>query len=711
MLSVVIHGHFYQPPREDPFLDELESEPSAAPFHDWNQRIERECYRAVVAARISRDDGRIERLVNTLEWISFNVGPTLLEWMEREAKPTYESIIAADHASAERLGGLGNAIAQPYHHTILPLATRRDKQTEVRWGIADFRRRFGREPAGMWLPETAVDTETLEVLAREGIRFTIVAPHQVLERPPRGRPGLVRLPGGTSIAVFIYDGELSHRVAFGGALHDGIAWARQLADAGAALSRIAAAAPPEPPPERDARRLTPSTPRSIAAAATEPDTLITLATDGESYGHHHRFGEMALARALQELRDGGANLESLASFLARNPATHEVTLVEPTSWSCAHGVGRWMRDCSCRLDGQRYPSQAWRSPLRHGMDRLAESLHAIFEREATPLIPDPWAARDGYGAVVASDALDLERYVRSVATGARTDDELVRARELLEMERDALRMFTSCGWFFDDIGGIEPRQDLKYAARAIQLAGSAAGAAESDLLSELSGAKSNDASVGDGRDVYERHARPVISAAARHAAAAVAARAVAPTERRRFTSATVEIDDDWVRVIERRTGRRHDYRWHVTRRSANDLRVELIGADGSHRTIVLSDLPERPRKAIRAVLRKALLPQVLNHDELDQLMSGSVSMGGLLRVALIRAVEKLEVEEDPAAIRLVAELIELFTQFEARLPFDAQSAFWRVWERAPQSRRAELRDLHARLGFAPEETRGDGSGG
>lgn len=196
MLSVVIHGHFYQPPREDPFLDELESEPSAAPFHDWNQRIERECYRAVVAARISRDDGRIERLVNTLEWISFNVGPTLLEWMEREAKPTYESIIAADHASAERLGGLGNAIAQPYHHTILPLATRRDKQTEVRWGIADFRRRFGREPAGMWLPETAVDTETLEVLAREGVRFTIVAPHQVLERPPRGRPGLVSSPAG-----------------------------------------------------------------------------------------------------------------------------------------------------------------------------------------------------------------------------------------------------------------------------------------------------------------------------------------------------------------------------------------------------------------------------------------------------------------------------------------------------------------------------------
>jgi len=708
MLSVVIHGHFYQPPREDPFLDELEAEASAAPFHDWNQRIERECYRAVVAARVSREDGRIQRLVNTLEWISFNVGPTLLEWMEREARSTYEAIIAADHTSAERLGGHGNAIAQPYHHTILPLATRRDKRTEVRWGIADFRRRFGRDPAGMWLPETAVDTETLEVLAEEGIQFTIVAPHQVLERPPRGRPGVVTLPGGRSIALCIYDGELSHRVAFGGALHDGIAWARQLADAGAALSHIAASAPPEPPPDRDARRHTPSTPRSIAAAAAEPDTLITLATDGESYGHHHRFGEMALARALKELRDGGANLESLSSFLARNPATHEVTLVEPTSWSCAHGVGRWMRDCSCRIDAQRFPSQAWRTPLRHGLEHLADSLHEIFERDAAPLMPDPWAARDGYGAVVASDALDLERYVRSVATAARTDDDLVRARELLEMERDALRMFTSCGWFFDDIGGIEPRQNLKYAARAIRLAGPAASTIESVLLSELSNAESNDESAGTGRDVYERHARPGLPAAARHAAAAVAARAVAPSERRRFTSATVEIDDDWVRVIERRTGRRHDYRWHVTRKTANDLRVELIGTDGGHRTVMLADLPERPRLAIRAVLRKALLPQVLNSEELDLLMTGTVSMGGLIRMALIRGVEKLDVDEDPAAIRLVSELIELFAQFEARLPFDAQSAFWQVWERASESRRAELLDLHVRLGFAPDVSSSDG---
>ena len=213
MPSVVIHGHFYQPPREDPFLDEVEAELSAAPFHDWNQRIERECYRAVVAARITARDGRIARLVNTLESISFNYGPTLLEWMEREAKATYEAILAADVTSARRLKGHGNAIAQPYHHTILPLATRRDKMTEVRWGIADFRRRYGREPEGMWLPETAVDLETLEVLAGEGITFTIVAPHQVTRVPAGGRPGLCRLPGGSSIALFAYRGDSSHAAA------------------------------------------------------------------------------------------------------------------------------------------------------------------------------------------------------------------------------------------------------------------------------------------------------------------------------------------------------------------------------------------------------------------------------------------------------------------------------------------------------------------
>ena len=379
--SVVIHGHFYQPPREDPFLDEVETEPSAAPFHDWNQRIERECYRAVVAARVSSGDGRIERLVNTLQSISFDVGPTLLEWMEREARATYEAILAADRESADRLGGHGNAIAQPDHHTILPLATRRDKETEVRWGIADFRRRFGREPEGMWLPETAVDVETLEVLAGEGIRFTILAPHQVARVPNGGRPGLCRLPGGAAIAVFVYRGDASHAVAFGGALHDGVAWGNALAgDAAAPDVPVAAGG------SSSARRGR-KTPSSVA----RPETLLSIATDGESYGHHHKFGEMALARALDQLRARDIRIESFGAFLARNPPVDDVELVAPTSWSCAHGVGRWKEDCGCRVDATRNPSQAWRAPLREGLESLAATLHQLYEREARAMPTAPWS--------------------------------------------------------------------------------------------------------------------------------------------------------------------------------------------------------------------------------------------------------------------------------------------------------------------------------
>lgn len=695
MLSVVIHGHYYQPPREDPFLNEVETEASAAPFHDWNQRIERECYRAVVAARVTGHDGRIQRLLNTLEWTSFNVGPTLLEWLEREARSTYEAIIAADQASSARLGGHGNAIAQPYHHTILPLATRRDKVTEVRWGIADFRRRFGREPEGMWLPETAVDTETLEVLAGEGIRFTILAPHQVSHRPALGQPGLCRLPGGASITLCIYDGDRSHDVAFGGALHDGVAWARRLIEAGAALATTVPAAP------KGTRRTPRPSPRSTTLDSSGgPDRLISIATDGETYGHHHKFGEMALARVIEDMRADGATMENFASFLARQPANEEVMLVEPSAWSCAHGVGRWERECGCRIDPAKHPSQAWRAPLRRGLTSAALTLHRVFEREGQALFGDPWAARDGYGTVVASEPVDVERYVRAVAIHARSDDDMIRARELLEMERDALRMFTSCAWFFDDLGGLEPRQNLRYAARAIDLAGASGGAAESILLKEIETAVSNDPAVGTGRDVYQRDAKPRFPSAMRHAAAAVGARHVAPSDRRRFTSATIEIDDDWVRVVERRTGRRHDFRWHVPVRSATDLQVELIGADGRMHTLKMADFPERPRLAIRAVLRKTLLPRSLNKDELDQLMSGAASMGGLLRVALIRAVEKLEIDEDPAQLALARDLVELFAQFEARVPFDAQSAFWRVWQLATPARREQLRDLHHRLGFS-----------
>ena len=453
--SIVIHGHFYQPPREDPWLEEVPREPSAAPFHDWNERIERECYRAVVAARRYAPDGRIAAIDNVLSSISFDFGPTLLEWLERHAPRTYAGVLEADRLSGERHGGHGNAIAMPYHHAILPLATRRDKVTEVRWGIADFRRRFGREPVGMWLPETAVDDETLDVLAAEGMRFTILAPHQVTDAPGRGFPGWYRTGGGRSIALFAYDGAISHDIAFGTLLRDARRWLERL----------------------------------VAPVHAGPDpALIAMATDGETYGHHHHFGEVALAWLVAALEvRGDVRVENFSSFLARHPPEQEVKLVAPSSWSCPHGVERWRADCGCRMAPERVTQQRWRAPLRDALDWLAAELHARFEREGAACFTDPWAARDAY---------------RPGQRGPRG-----RARELLELERNALRMFTSCGWFFDDIAGLEAVQILKYAARAIELAGEEALRLEAGLLERLAPAESNEPGLGTGADVYVDRAK------------------------------------------------------------------------------------------------------------------------------------------------------------------------------------------------------------
>jgi alpha-amylase/alpha-mannosidase (GH57 family) len=400
--SIVIHGHFYQPPRDDPRTGTIPLEPNAAPYHDWNERIEQECYGRVAGA-------------GSLASISFDFGPTLLEWMERQAPETYASILAADRAS-------GNAIAMPYHHVILPLSPRRDKTTEVRWGIADFRRRFGREPEGMWLPETAVDDETLDVLAEEGIRFTILAPHQVARAPAGGLPGWYRTAGGHRIALFIYDGALSHGVAFGPLVNDAAAWVERLTSSAA--------------------------------------DLVAIATDGETYGHHHRGGDVTLARMLDTLAKRNAErVENFASFLARRPPEEEVRLLAPSSWSCPHGVERWRAECGCRAAPERHTQQRWRAPLRAALEWLSEEVRAFFEREGRALPP--------------------------------------------ELEHQLLRMFTSCGWFFDDIAGIESVIVLRSAARAIELAGPPiAPRLEAGLLERLALAPSNDPAVGSGRELY-----------------------------------------------------------------------------------------------------------------------------------------------------------------------------------------------------------------
>ncbi len=646
--SVVIHGHFYQPPREEPWIDLVEREISAAPFHDWNQRVDHECYRAVLAARVVAEDGSIESIVNTLEWISFNIGPTLLEWMEKESPATYRGVLAADRASVARLGS-GNAIAMPYHHTILPLASYHDKVTEVRWGIADFRRRFGREPVGMWLPETAVDDETLDVLAMEGIQFTILAPHQVAELPPAGLPGRYRTGRGRSIAIIPYDGSMSHDVAFGPLVRSADLWLRRLLE------------PPLP--------------------ATGP-LLQSVATDGETYGHHHKFGDMALAAVLNSLRTGEVRVENFASFLARHPPTHDVKIVAPTSWSCAHGVERWRSDCGCRMTGG--TSQAWRAPLRAAVEWLTDELHAIYGAEATAYFEDPWAARTTYGIV--GGPSDLPE----------------RARELLELERNALRTFTSCGWFFDDIAGIESIQVLRYAARALDLAGPVSADLERGFLERLSAAESNDPAVGTGADIYRRSVRPRWPAEQRVAAGFAAMSGLCPGHTRHVVGAFLAgpSGQNVVQVQHRRTGRTARFDTQVHRASGFRLEIDLTDADGHQTTLGLEALPEREHDLAREVLRREVLREVMSAEDLVRLAHGSVSYPEALRGAITRLIpESVDQVSAESVARLVRSL-DLLGLEEFTVPFEAQTRFFRLMEAAGPHPPPLLAGLAVRLGFS-----------
>ena len=489
---VCVHGHFYQPPRENPWLEEVEVQDSARPYHDWNARVTAECYAPNAVARILDSDDRIVEITNNYGRISFNIGPTLAAWLDAAAPETSALILDADRVSRTERSGHGNAIAQAYNHMILPLATRRDKQTQVVWGIAEFRRRFGRDPEGMWLPETAVDTETLEVLAEGGIAFTILAPRQAARARPMeqdewidvkdGRvdptlPYLCRLPSGRTIVLFFYDDPISLSVSFEGLLNSGAAFADRLA-AGFRGDRQNA-------------------------------QLVHIATDGESYGHHHRFGEMALAHALRLIEEREtARLTNYGEFLALHPPDHEVEILEPTSWSCVHGVERWRANCGCNA-GHAGWTQEWRAPLRAALDWLRDELAGVYEREAGRVLRDPWAARDAYIDVILdrSDA-SLDAFF---ATHGRPDlapAERPQALRLLELQRHALLMFTSCGWFFDEISGVETVQIIAYAARAIQLAEEFGAHFEDEFVGRLEAAKSNLPRWGNGAQVYRRAVRP-----------------------------------------------------------------------------------------------------------------------------------------------------------------------------------------------------------
>jgi len=669
--AVVVHGHFYQPPRENPWLDYVETEATAAPFHDWNQRIESECYRAVVAARVPDAAGRIARIINTLERISFDFGPTLLAWMEEVAPETYRAVLHADAVSRQRNGGLGNALAAPYHHVILPLGSRRDKVTEVRWGIADFRRRFGHEPAGMWLPETAVDDETLDVLAAHGIRFTILAPHQVSQPPAGGLPGRYRTGGGREIALFVYDGPLSHDVAFGPLLEDAFGWARRILE---------------------------------ARSGDAPSALVTLATDGETFGHHHRFGEMALARLLEILgQRPDVTVTSPAAFLASHPPVQTVKLVAPSSWSCPHGVERWRSDCGCRVAPERGWHQKWRAPLRAAVEWLATELHRVFEREGSALFRDAWAARDAYGDVRDAPGAAIAEFVTAQASRALSPEEALRARELLELEHDALALYTSCAWFFDDIGGLEPLQAMRYGAHAIELAGPMA-SLDSGFAQRLAAAPSNEAAVGDGRRMYLERARPAVPQATRAAASYAALRRLSPgAVGGRVACFDASAGGDRVRLVHRRTGRTSAFDVSVQNVEGPRLSVAVTPTGQSAvLRLSLDALTEPERAAIVRSLVAAITSRTLAPQESAALCEGRASLGDVAERGLLVRVESLARDRSDGAIAAARDLLDLLALEGRSVPFDAQTAFARVRSSLPPTETQRLSVLAERLGFSTD---------
>jgi len=446
-VALIVHGHFYQPPRENPWTGEVDAEPSAAPFHDWNERIHAECY--------------APNIVN-YPLISFNFGPTLLSWLESHRGDTYEKILSADRESAAARGGHGNAIAQAYGHAILPLCNERDRLTQVLWGLADFRYRFGREAEAIWLPETAANYEVLALLIEQGMRYVILAPSQGKGVVDTSKPYLFRHPDGSkrSIAVFFYNGPLARAIAFERAL----ASSRGLVE------------------------------KFISAGGE----LVNVATDGETYGHHFKFGDLCLTHALKvEAKAAGFWITNYAQYLDQHPAETEVEIDngpdgEGSSWSCVHGVGRWSRDCGCHTGGEPGWNQAWRKPLRTALNFLRDDAAEKFERMGSELLRDPWAARNDYIKVILDPEHPREEFDP-------------RVWDLLEMQRSSLLMFTSCGWFFSDIAGIETIQVLRYAARVIDLMNKLGlDPPEKEFMELLSEAKSNRPEKGTGSDLLIR---------------------------------------------------------------------------------------------------------------------------------------------------------------------------------------------------------------
>jgi alpha-amylase/alpha-mannosidase (GH57 family) len=491
---ICVHGHFYQPPRENPWLEDVELQDSAYPYHDWNEKITQECYRQNAASRILDDEQKIVDIVSNYSKMSFDFGPTLLSWLAKHEPEVYESVIEADKKSRETFGGHGSAIAQAYNHIIMPLANSRDKYTQVAWGVSDFEHHFRRKPEGMWLPETAVDIETLEILVRHGIKFTILGPHQAKrfrrigeqewhnvehDKLDTTEPYLCRLGSGDVINLFFYQQPTSQEVADGKILQNGEVFARKLA--------------------------------YILENKEGPAGLAHVATDGETFGHHHRYTDMALAYCLNFIETRGlAKITVYGEYLEKFPPEYEVEIYQNSSWSCSHGVERWRGNCGCNYG--RYPPgrQQWRAPLREAMDWLRDQLASIYESGMKEYVSDVWGTRNAYTSVINDrSAKNVEEFFAESTGGELSFDEKVRILKLLELQRNTMLMYTSCGWFFDDICGIEAVQIMNYASRAIQLAKELDGRDfEPGYEDILKKAPTNAKEYTDGKEAYIKLVKP-----------------------------------------------------------------------------------------------------------------------------------------------------------------------------------------------------------
>ncbi len=492
---ICIHGHFYQPPRENPWLEEIEVQDSAYPYRDWNERINAECYNPNTASRILGSNRNIIDIINNYSKISFNFGPTLLSWMEEHAPDVYHKILEADVLSRKQYSGHGSAIAQVYNHIIMPLANERDRRTQVIWGIEDFKSRYGRDPEGMWLSETAVDTLTLEILAEYGIKFTILAPRQAKAVKPLNeeewtdvsqgtidpkRRYLCSLPSGNSITLFFYDGSISQEIAFGDLLNDG----------SNLLERMDRTF-------RDDGEI----------------QMSHIATDGETYGHHQKHGDMALAYFLHLVEEReDLELTIYGEFLEKNPPEWEVQIIDETSWSCVHGVERWKSDCGCNTGMHPGWNQQWRKPLRETLDWLRDKMIEIYEREGKRFTKDVWKLRDAYIKIILKrNPANIKKVFAENGIKELSKEDTTILLKLLEMQRHALLMYTSCGWFFDEISGIETVQVIQYAARAMQIVNELTGEnPEEEFIKRLKNAPSNIEGIEDGGEVYHKHVKPAV---------------------------------------------------------------------------------------------------------------------------------------------------------------------------------------------------------